>query len=53
MGVPARDFMKLDGQPAMRIFAFIVDMYGRKMADELAVALLKERETPSVVWPKF
>jgi len=53
MSVPAKDFAKFTETPAMTIFAIIVDLYGRKMADEIAKEVLSGKPTPIVVWPAF
>lgn len=53
MSVPARDFGKVADASAMQIFAIIVDLYGRKIADEIARELVSGKPTPIVVWPTF
>ncbi|NTF69409.1 hypothetical protein [Rhizobium rhizogenes] len=50
--VPARDFHKVVNVPAMKIFAVIADLYGRKMADDIAREAIKPGY-PAVIWPQY
>lgn len=50
MGVRPELFYKVAEAHAMQIFAIIVDLYGRKMADEIAAEVVRGSR-PVVNWP--
>lgn len=52
MGVRPEFFNAVAGADAMQIFAIIVDLYGRKMADEIAAEVARGSR-PVVNWPRF
>jgi hypothetical protein len=53
MSVPAQDFYKVADAPAMKIFAVIVNLYGREAADKIAKVVAKPEPGPEVDWPKW
>ncbi|WP_164830860.1 hypothetical protein [Sinorhizobium meliloti] len=53
MSVPAQDFPKLMEAPASKIFAVLVDLYGREIADKVAKEVIKPGVGQKVDWPKW
>lgn len=51
--VKPQDYNRLMASDPHTIFAFIVVLYGEKLANELAGELLSGKELPPVVWPRF
>jgi hypothetical protein len=53
MSVPAQDFHKIINADPMRIMAFLVDLYGIKIADEVAKRVASDEPAPTVKYPRF
>lgn len=53
MSVRAKDMHKVLDAPAIRIMKFLVDIYGRSVADDIARKVASDEPNPDVVWPKF
>ncbi|WP_176526862.1 hypothetical protein [Rhizobium subbaraonis] len=53
MSVKPQDFAKLQSADPMRIMAFLVDLYGIKIADDIAKHVVSDEPAPHVVYPRF
>jgi hypothetical protein len=53
MSVPAKDFHKIMEADPMRIMAFLIDLYGIKIANDVAKHVASDEPTPHVVYPRF
>lgn len=53
MTVKASEAHKLFTADPSRIMAFLVDLYGRKIADEVARKVVSDEPTPTVAYPQF
>lgn len=52
MSVRPERLYELSDKPAHQIFAVIVDLYGRRMADDIAKKLLDRDYRPQAKWPE-
>ena len=53
MTIPADQFHKVQNADPLKIFAVIVDQYGRKMADDIALRVASNAPGPVVQWPSY
>lgn len=53
MTIPADQFHKIQNADPLKIFAIIVDQYGREMADDIAAEVISGKPGPVVQWPAF
>lgn len=53
MSVPPDQFHKIQNADPMRIMAFLVDLYGIKVADDIAKHVASDERAPRVVYPRF
>lgn len=53
MTVKAEDFHKIVNADPMRIMAFLVDLYGIKVADDVAKHVASNERSPIVNYPRF
>lgn len=53
MSVPAENFHKIQNADPMRIMAFIVDLYGIKVANDIAKHVASNEPAPQVKYPRF
>lgn len=53
MSVQAHNFHKIQNADPMRIMAFLVDLYGIKIAEEVAKHVASKEPTPVVKYPRF
>jgi acyl carrier protein len=53
MSVPAKDFHKVTSADPMRVIAFLIDLYGIKIADDVAKHVASNEPTPRVTYPRY
>ncbi|TWB61690.1 hypothetical protein FBZ98_1011035 [Rhizobium sp. ERR 922] len=51
--VEPKKFYKVQNADPMRIMAFLIDLYGIKIADDIAKHVASDEPTPSVVYPRY